>query len=87
MKKRIFLLLAVSPLILLAMAVSANYVLGCSGNLGPAGNHCAHAPDSIGSMLAGLMYVGALGWLFTVPLAIVAALVVKLFGRAKHASK
>ena len=87
MKKHLLLLFAVSLLVLLAAAVSANYVLGCSGNLGPTSNHCVRAPDSIGSMLVGLMYVGAFGWLFTVPLAILAALLVKLFGRARHASK
>ena len=82
MKKYFFLSVALSPLALFALAILANYALGCTGNVGPGGNHCRHASDSFGSALVGFMYVGAFGWLVTVPIAILLAIVLKLISKS-----
>ena len=88
MKRPLLFAIALSPIALLGLTVLANYILGCTGNLGPSGNHCRHASDSLGSALVGLMYVGAFGWFVTIPLAVLLAIVSKPSSKgARRATK
>jgi len=78
---------ALLPLLTLALAALASYLLGCNNNLGPGGNHCAAASSQVGAALAGLLWLGALGWLVTVPLALVMALCGYLLTSPKKTTK
>ncbi|MDQ8024273.1 MAG: hypothetical protein REI94_20700 [Moraxellaceae bacterium] len=71
------------PLIGLGIGLIALWILDCNGNFGPAGNRCVHASKDVADALTGLMYVGAFGWLLTVPLGGAAALVGYVFQRLR----
>lgn len=74
--------LALLPLFVLVMAAVGLEIFDC-GNLGPSQMHCGRGPDKLGGVLAGLSYLGAFGWLLTVPAALVLALLGRIFGKSK----
>lgn len=66
-------LFGLSPLILLGIVSFAFKLYGCDGNMGPAGNKCLHASQSVADALVGMAYLGGFGWLLTIPAALIIA--------------
>jgi hypothetical protein len=78
---RFCLLFGASPMFLLIVSwLLLLTAFGCADNLGPGVATCERTGSGVGNALHGLLWVGALGWLFTIPAALVLAIVAKGLG-------
>jgi len=78
---------ALLPFIAAAVGVVLLKVLGCDENFGPAVTKCAYSSASVGDAAKGLVWLGAFGWLLSIPAAVIILIVSKLYVRLGKYSK
>jgi hypothetical protein len=79
---RLCVLIALLPVVIGLAAMAIHWLLGCTGGVGPGATHCNYTSDAVGIALSGLSWL-VLGFVLSVPLALLVALLGKAAGIGK----
>ena len=79
---RLCVLIALLPVVIGLAAMALHWLFGCTGGVGSGATHCKYVSDAVGVALAGVSWL-VLGFLLSVPLALLVALLGKIAGTGK----